>query len=78
MRDAGATESPPSITAPNNRLTGFGRKRARASIRTKRFLHASTLRSAGLQSVAEGQRVEFNAVRSNDGKGDQAEDLRLA
>ena len=41
------------------------------------FLHASALRSAGLQSVAEGQRIEFEAVRSNNGKGDQAENIRL-
>jgi cold shock CspA family protein len=42
------------------------------------FLHASALLAAGRQSVSEGQRVEFNAVRSNNGKGDQAENLRLA
>jgi cold shock protein len=42
------------------------------------FLHISALRAAGLQSVAEGQRIEFEAVRSNNGKGDQAEKVRLA
>ena len=42
------------------------------------FLHVSALRAAGLQSVAEGQRIEFEAVRSNNGKGDQAENVRLA
>ena len=41
------------------------------------FLHASALKSAGVQSVAEGQRIEFEAVRSNNGKGDQAENVRL-
>jgi cold shock protein len=41
------------------------------------FLHASALRAAGLQSLAEGQRIEFEAVRSNNGKGDQAENVRL-
>jgi CspA family cold shock protein len=41
------------------------------------FLHASALRAVGLQSVAEGQRLEFEAVSSNNGKGDQAENVRL-
>jgi CspA family cold shock protein len=41
------------------------------------FLHVSALRAAGLQSVAEGQRIEFEPVRSKNGKGDQAENIRL-
>jgi CspA family cold shock protein len=41
------------------------------------FLHASALRALGIQSVAEGQRLEFNAVASANGKGDQAENVRL-
>ena len=41
------------------------------------FLHASALRLIGLQGVAEGQRLEFNAVPSVNGKGDQAENVRL-
>jgi len=41
------------------------------------FLHASALRNAGMQSVAEGQRIEFDAVPSANGKGDQAENVRL-
>jgi CspA family cold shock protein len=41
------------------------------------FLHASALRAVGILSVAEGQRVEFQAVRSANGKGDQAENIRL-
>jgi CspA family cold shock protein len=41
------------------------------------FLHSSALRAAGLQSVAEGQRLTFDAVRSANGKSDQAENVRL-
>jgi cold shock protein len=41
------------------------------------FLHVSALRAAGLQSVAEGERLEFNAVQSVNGKGDQAGNVRL-
>jgi CspA family cold shock protein len=41
------------------------------------FLHASALRAIGIQSVAEGERLEFNAVPSVNGKGDQAENVRL-
>jgi CspA family cold shock protein len=42
------------------------------------FLHVSALRAAGMESVAEGQRLEFDAVPSVNGKGDQAEHVRLA
>ena len=41
------------------------------------FLHVSALRAIGLQSVANGQRLEFNAVPSVNGKGDQAENVRV-
>jgi CspA family cold shock protein len=41
------------------------------------FLHVSALRNAGLQSVSEGQRLEFDAVPAANGKGDQAERVRL-
>ena len=41
------------------------------------FLHVSALRAGGLQSVAEGERLEFNAVPSVNGKGDEAENVRL-